>query len=209
MLVFIDESGDCGLKTSSGSSPYFVITAVIFTDAFSAEACDRAIDELRRLLKLPLGFEFHFKHCRDSLRERFLTRVSAENFRYHSFVVNKDRLYGSTFNKPQEFYRFATEIVCSNARSLLRDAKIVIDKNGDRAFRLRLEAALKAMMMDADGVCLIRKVVMEHSHSNNLLQLADMVCGAVAREFNGKSNASGRFREVVRRRDQRIQVWPK
>ncbi len=40
MLVFIDESGDTGLKIDKGSSKYFVIALVIFEDHEEAIACD-------------------------------------------------------------------------------------------------------------------------------------------------------------------------
>ena len=52
-------------------------------------------------------------------------------------------------------------MVCEDARSLLSDAKIVIDKNGDRFFWQQLDHHLKEQMTDADGNCLIRKVGME------------------------------------------------
>jgi hypothetical protein len=103
----------------------------------------------------------------------------------------------------------AVSIVCENARALLSGAKIVIDKNGDRFFRQELEKHLKRQMAGADGNCLIRKVGMEASHSNNLVQLADMICGAVARSFNTGSVESHRFRDCLKKREKRVQLWPK
>ena len=32
MLVYVDESGDAGLKISQGSSPYFVVALIVFDD---------------------------------------------------------------------------------------------------------------------------------------------------------------------------------
>jgi len=43
MLVFVDESGDCGIKGKAGSSQLFVIAAVIFEENLSAEACDKRV----------------------------------------------------------------------------------------------------------------------------------------------------------------------
>jgi len=48
MLVFVDESGDTGLRLSKGSSNYFVVTLVSFQDHDEATRCDRTIDELRK-----------------------------------------------------------------------------------------------------------------------------------------------------------------
>lgn len=211
MLVFIDESGDSGFKFDRGSSRYFVIVAVIFSGNFPANACDRTIDCLRQQLWFSPAYEFHFSECSDRVREQFLRSVSGEEFLYHAFVINKQKLYASasTFQDGKTFYQFAVSIVCENARNLLDNAKIVIDKNGDRAFRLELEKSLKRQMTNGDGTCLVRKVAMEPSHSNNLVQLADMICGAVARSYNSADDKSGRFRDCVKRRERRVQFWPK
>lgn len=211
MIVLIDESGDAGMKFEKGSLPYFVVAAVIFSDNFSAAACDRGIDELRRALKLPVDFEFHFSHTPDRIRRAFLNFVAREEFRYHGFVLNKQRLFGRQFRDRNGFYEFTVGLVCENARALFQDAKVTIDKCGDRTFRQRLEKSLKSRMTNQDGSCLIRKVSMEHSHSNNLIQLADMVCGAVARSFDVSKTKQqcGEFRDLIRWREERVQLWPK
>ncbi len=209
MLVFIDESGDSGFKFGRGSSTYFVVTAVIFGSNFNADACDRSIEELRRTLRVSPFYEFHFAESPDSIRERFLCRAVTERFAYHAFVLNKRKLYGEMFQDATTFYNFAVSIVCENARPLLVDAKVVIDKCGDRAFKRQLEKHLKQKMTDEDGTCRIRKVGMEASHTNNLVQLADMICGAVARSFNAEGAAAWRFRRLIQSREKRVQLWPK
>jgi len=205
MLVLIDESGDCGLKFGRGSSDFFTCTAVVFSSEFAANACDRAIDELRRELKKPSGFEFHFSHVSDRLRKAFLGRVGCEDFRYAAFVVDKRQLYGKRFLKPKEFYEFSVGVVCENIRPLLDNSKIIIDKSGDRDFRRRLGDSLKQQMTDDDGECLVKKVTMEASHSNNLLQLADMVCGAVSRHHTSSDST---LRDYIKRREKFVQRWP-
>ncbi len=211
MLVFIDESGDAGFKFGRGSSKYFVIAAAIFTENFAAGACDRSIDALRAELGFPITREFHFTECSDKVREAFFRCVADENFCYHAFVIDKENLYASapTFRNGRLFYQFAVSIVCENARNLLTDAKVVIDKHGDRAFKQQLEKMLKRQMTEEDGRCLVRKVNMEASHSNNLVQLADMVCGAVARSHNNSAAEGQRFRKMLRKCERRVQLWPK
>ncbi len=206
MLVLVDESGDCGLRFGRGSSDYFVVVAVVFSSEFSMGACDRAIDELRRELNKPSSFEFHFSHVSGKIRRKFLERVSHEDFRYAGFVVNKRKLYGERFKDPKQFYEFSVGIVCENVKQLLTDAKIIIDKSGDRTFRLQLAKSLKTQLTDKDGTCRLKKVTMESSHSNNLLQLADMVCGAVTRSHTG-SNSS--FVELVKRKEKFVERWPR
>ena len=60
MLVFLDESGDPGMKLTGGSSDLFIVALVIFNDREEAQACDTRIDLLRRELKMCVGMEFKF-----------------------------------------------------------------------------------------------------------------------------------------------------
>ena len=63
MLVFVDESGDTGLRLDQGSSKQFTVTLIVFPDSGEAEAASHRIDELRAALGLPnegKGGEFHF-----------------------------------------------------------------------------------------------------------------------------------------------------
>ncbi len=189
------------------SSPYFCILAAVFSSEFSADACDREIEELRRSLGKKSDYEFHFSKCPESIRQRFLNRVARLDFVYHAFVMDKRRLFGDKFTNGKAFYEFAVSIVCQNAGPLLRDAKVVIDRTGDREFLYRLQKTLKSQLNLPEGSA-IRKVVMQDSHKNNLLQLADMTCGAVARSITAKDN---RWRDILRagKRESRVQCWPK
>ena len=206
MLAFIDESGDAGMKLGSGSSPYFCILAAIFKDDFSADACDRAIDELHRKLGKPSRYEFHFSHCSTSMRQSFLRCVAQEQFSYHAFVLDKARLFAPRFKNAKELYEFAVSIVCENASEILKDAKVVIDKNGNREFLQRLQSTLKSRLNGTDQK-IVRKVIMQDSKSNNLVQLADMACGAVAHSITAGDH---KFRDLIRKSaEQRVQCWPK
>ena len=54
----------------------------------------------------------------------------------------------------------------------------------------------------------IRKIRLKDSASNNLLQLADMICDAVARSFKDAADAS-HYRELISCREKNVEVWPK
>lgn len=208
MLVFIDESGDSGIQSKPGSSKYFIVTAVIFQDNEEAYDCEKRIVQCRKELKLSEHFEFHFNKCCDRFRERFLSAVCPSEFFYHSFVLNKAKLWGKGFQDKDSFYKYAIGIVFSNARELLQNSTVIIDECGDRQFRDRLTKYLRRKMNEP-GNRLIKHVKMERADSNNLLQLADMVCGAVARSFNVGKQERMAFRNIIRHREIRVQLWPK
>ena len=205
MLVLIDESGDCGLKFGAGSSELFVCVAVVFSDTFSADACGRAIDGLRLQLHKPPSFEFHFSESSNKVREAFFRTVNHEDFRYAGFVVEKRKLRGDRFQDPKQVYEFAVGLVCEQVKPLLDNSKIIIDKNGDRRFKRRLEKTLKRQMTNSEGLCRIKKVTMENSQSNRLVQLADMLAGSLNRSCASGDN---RFRDLIRGKEKFVQTWP-
>lgn len=208
MLIFIDESGDSGLRDKPGSSAYFVITAVLFKDNAQAGRCEGKIIQCRKDLRLHEHFEFHFNKCCDKFREKFLTAVCLSQFSYHAFVLNKAKLWGEGFRDKDSFYKYATGIVCDNAKQALQNSTVVIDRCGDRPFRESLAKYLRRKMNDQENM-LIKRVKMEPAHSNDLLQLADMVCGAVARSFKDNRREASPFRKIISLRERRVQFWPK
>jgi hypothetical protein len=209
MLVFIDESGDAGLKIASGSSQYFIVTLVGFRDSEEAQKADEKIDLLRKECGFPDNFEFHFNKLACKHRERFLRGIAAHRFFYLSIVINKRNLTGKGFQYKESFYKYTCKLVFENAKQYLQDAIVVIDGSGSREFRQQLATYLKKCINEKDSDCRnIKKVKMQDSKNNNLLQLADMVCGAVARSYGSKTDAR-LFRGIIRHREIYVQFWPK
>jgi len=207
MLVFIDESGDAGLKINSGSSKYFVITLVAFEDHDDAQAADRRIESLKAKFKLSTG-EFHFNSLSGVDRRRFLQSVAQCNFIYFGIVINKEKLTGKGFNYKESFYKYTCGLVFENAKAHLNNAIVVIDGSGSRDFRKQLGAYLRKRVSDDSGSCLIKKVKIQDSRGNNLLQLADMICGALARSYSKKRDART-CRTLIKHREIYVQFWPK
>jgi len=96
MLVFVDESGDAGMKLERAASPFFVVTAVLFEDSDEATACDQKIDHIRKELGLPERTEFHFNKSRRPVREHFLQQVAPyDSFYPTPLILCRQPLIGS------------------------------------------------------------------------------------------------------------------
>lgn len=206
MLVFIDESGDTGLKINKGSSRYFVIVLVSFEDNEKAIVCDQRIQLLKRELKTSDNFEFKFSKLRQEQRIKFFEAVLPYAFFYYGIVINKDlnKLYGDGFKIKESFYKYACNLVFENAKSYLKEAKIVIDGSGSREFKRQLTVYLRKKI----GTSIIKKVKIQSSHSNNLIQLADMIAGAVNRSFSNKEDKRI-YRKIISTKEMYVQIWPK
>lgn len=79
------------MKGKRGTSPFFVITAVIFEENEEAEECDRIIEETKRRLFKNTTTEFHFSNCSDEFRQSFFEAIASSQFFYLSFVLNKQK----------------------------------------------------------------------------------------------------------------------
>lgn len=208
MLIFIDESGDPGLKLEAGSSKYFVIALVGFEDHDEALAVDDRIAALRREQGFPNDFEFHFNKLKHVHRHLFLETVAPYKFFYFGVVVEKAKLIGREFSFKESFYKFACGLIFENAKTRLNNAIVVIDETGSMDFRRELKSYLVRRLKDDSGRCFIKKIKMQSSIKSNLLQLADMVVGAIARSYSGKKN-SGEFRNMIAHREIDVRSWPK
>jgi len=206
MLVFVDESGDPGMKLGQGSSPFFVVTAVWFDDHEAAQSCDDAIGLLRKELGWPMNREFHFSHQNESIRKRFLTLAVKHDFFYMSFGLNKALVDGDGFRVKESLTKFVSRLVFENAKPHLEEAIVVFDGSGAKEFRQQFANYLKRRINPTGGIRHIKKVKIQDSQTNNLIQLADMVCGAVTRSI---THGDDQYRRLIRIRELRVQIWPK
>lgn len=205
MLVFVDESGDTGLKLERNSSRYFVVTVILFKDREEAVRCDRAIERLARRRKR--AREYHFVETTHAVRQEFFECVREFGFVYASIVMNKAKLDGEGFKHKEPFMKCAIRYAFSHIESGLNDAIVVVDRTGNRDFRHTLKRYLKKRVVHEDGSSRIKKVRTEKSHSNRLIQLADMVCGAVSRSYGDKKEPA-RYRKMIGRKEVCVQFWP-
>jgi len=209
MIVLVDESGDPGLKIEQGSSRYFVVALVIFEDNDEAQAADDRITLLRREMRLNSGFEFHFNKCRKEFRTQFLRAAAPYQFFYYGIVINKDldKLWGEGFQHTGSFYKYTCSLVFENAKAFLSNATVIIDGSGSKDFQKQLERYFKRRI-NVPEQRFIHKVKIQDSSRNNLLQLADMVAGAIHRSFSTKGDAQ-LYRQIVSHREVYVQIWPK
>ncbi len=208
MFVFIDESGDSGLKLKEGSSQLFVVSMVIFESADDALVCDQKIGAFRDRLGWSRKSEFHYKNNSDRVREQFINLVAEQSFFYYAIVLNKSKLWGEGLKNKESFYKYACRLVFENAKEKLDGATVIIDESGSSDFKSQLAKYLKSHMNGTSKR--IKKIKMQRSNANNLLQLADYVASIVSHSIGNKRNArSIRYRRLLSMREMYVQIWPR
>ena len=205
MLIFIDESGDTGFKVQIGSSPNFVIAGIIFRDNLDAERTALAIKELKRELNFSDDYEFKFTKCCNDIRKKFLQRVKKFNFTYRAVVMRKELIYGNQLRTDKEyFHNYTMRMLLEHTNGSIVNAKVKVDKCGDRDFRRHADRYLKEKLNVKDKI--IRGYSFEHSHGNVLIQLADMVAGAINRSYTTKKDAQ-EYRNIIKTREENVWVF--
>lgn len=190
MRIAVDESGQP--TVAKGSSPTFSLGAVLFECVEEAEACDRTVEQMKASLNVP---EFHYVDLTQATRKAFLETVHKHDFGYVVQTFLKKRRKHGKWDEKEFFYdriaaKFAESIgefiriahVCRLPAPL--NAKVVCDKGSDPEYMRAIGTHLRKFK-DERGRSLIEKVSSQRSISNNLIQVADMVLGAVVHPTHG------------------------
>lgn len=208
MHVFVDESGDAGRRVTAGSTEHFTVTWVIVEDEIARDL-ESCIAQVRRDLNKPDNFEFHFKDNSNSIRQAFLEAVARHRFRYFSCVIDKREYYEGGLPDGKAFYRWTCGQVFEAAKSYLQEAHVVLDQHSEREFVREISIYLKKQMnAQGEEVATLKSITAQTSKSHNLLQLADMVCGAVARSYHSGRDEPQRFRKMIKHREVSVLTLP-
>lgn len=202
MLVLIDESGCPGFKLTKGSTPYFIVGMIIFKDFTQAEYVSKSIADLRQTLRV--NPEFKFSKTHPSIKDKFFDEVCQYDFEVRALVVDKSKIYSQMLrNDTDYFYNYFVKTLMKYDDDVLQDASIKIDGSGDKEFKNALNTYLRKSI----GEYKIKKFKFIDSRKDNLIQLADMVVGAIARSYSETRKDSSRWLDVLRRNGKIKNIW--
>ncbi len=207
MLIFIDESGDTGFKQSS--SRFFTLAMVVFSD--NKQGVSPLAEETSEQIKLlqqkyHIKPEYKFSKTDKTNRNRFFEGIQKCRFQVFALVIDKERIHSKVLRSKQpehrtKFYNFLLkELLTHNP---IKNANVKIDGDKNRLLRMALETYLRR-----ENPELLTKLTFENSHRNRLIQLADMVCGAIHYKFSkhGAELESDRWVKMLGTKVKNI--WP-
>ena len=178
----MDDSGDPGFKFERGSSELFVIACVIFDSPYEAEFASAGI----RLLKDKMGWrqhrEFKFNKTNDEQRKAFLLEMKRYDFRIRAVVVDKERITKPKLRGSENFYNLVVSDVLERFDNM-KEAMVKLDGSGDRGFKRKMTSNVRKKL-NRNGKRKIADFALEDSQDNVLIQLADMVAGAIRLRYN-------------------------
>jgi hypothetical protein len=171
-----DESGDVSFAFGKGATRYFVV-AVIAT--FQPEALREALASIRQKSGLPASYEFKFHSLSSaSLRKRTFQAITQADFEAWALMVDKTTLPDAfKLLSGLDFYLyFVTELIRIIPEDQRNGATLILDEFGS-AERLpkEMRRVLKARGISPH----FKRMLVRRSHSEPLIQVADLVAGAV------------------------------
>jgi hypothetical protein len=191
----------------TGTSAHFTVAGVLVSDDSSYERCAAGLAEFKAA-RAKDRTEFRFNQCGNDLRAEYLRAAARLPWRYLAVVLNKGKLRGAGFRYKDSLYKYTVHLLLSNAGPLLNDAIVVFDQCGSRDFKRTMRPYCMNRATKKDGTEGIKRVLARASHSDHMLQLADMVAGSVARSYKPEMSDSGHYRRLIRAREIMVQFWP-
>lgn len=181
MLTFTfagDEAGDVSFRFDKGASRYFVVT-VISTQ--NPDALRDLLAGVRTEAHLPKEFDFHFNSLASAkLRNLVFGSLSQTDFEAWAIIVDKTIL-GEAFKAMSglDFYIFfVSELIRHIPAEKRAGGTLILDEFGypDHT-KDELKRILKARNI-AHG---FRRISIRRSQSESLIQIADLIAGAILR----------------------------
>ena len=184
-FVYIDDSGDPGLKGNSSNS--FIIASVILTNQKNRDNLAQAINEYKKGLgwKNHEELKFHKTH-KDTIRLA-IRIANKHNYSAYAIIINKSKLNTSSLSSVEKDSIFLYTIKELLIKLDLSNPDIIIDGVRGPKYTKRARTYLRRELKNA-GIKAGR-ISFENSKSNPLIQLADLAAGSVARSLTNKKDA--------------------
>jgi hypothetical protein len=183
-----DESGDASFRFDKGASRYLAIAVIATQDA---DALRSVLIQLRRSENLPDNYEFHFNSLTSPrLREKTLTTLRNADFLSWALIVDKTILpYHLRDLSGMELYLFlVVDLINRIPVEYRRKGTLILDEVGSANAALdKLKRTLKNHNIKHE----FSRIFFRRSRSEDLIQVADLVAGAILRR--DAKNDSGAF----------------
>jgi Protein of unknown function (DUF3800) len=127
---------------------------------------------------------------------------------YLAIVIDKRKLTRRLFPSSSSFYEYIVGLSLEFLRPHLPGASVDVDRSGSADFGKKLCRQIAKNFKGKDGKPLLRRIRTVASKGSNLMQLADMVCGAVGRSFRGRKADDACYRRIIQHRELAVHERP-
>jgi hypothetical protein len=190
--LFIDDSGDTGFKKSATS--HFLIAALLVIDEEQKQKITEAIDLFRRNLGWTELHEIKFNTTEKRIVIDFINFVKKFDYSAHIMVLDKSKVNRNKIpkNRVSLYFQIIKELLL---KLDLTNPVITIDGRADKTFAKEIKTYLRQSLRD-HGVNDSR-IYLVDSRKSSLIQLTDIVVGAVARSYRKEKTDSQTYLKAL------------
>ena len=182
--VFVDDSGDAGLRKSN--TKQLVVAAVIIIDENKRKLLSDGIDLFRRRLGWNELDEFKFSKTNKKTLVELVDFIKGFDFKAYAVVLDKKELDPSQIAKSgNSIYNFTIKELL--LRISKNDQIVFIDGQANKDNAQKTRTYLRQSLREHG----IEKVSIRFvdSRKDSLVQLADIIAGAIARSYKDRTDA--------------------
>lgn len=200
-VIYLDESGNPDVQELT--PPVLVIGAVVIESRQELAGLDQRFRNAFAAIRRPESHELRTAGLSVAKHAKVLRELSLLDYQWAAACFDKSKLTSVGFADPTTFYRYAFQFPIGDLLTIAWQADLVIDENSTAAFQAQLEAYLRRQNSGLP-VNRIGSVRFSTSSKQRLIQLADLVAGAVRRSVEGERVP---LREIEHKMIN-LQFWP-
>ena len=183
-FVFIDDSGDAGFKNSDTNQ--LIVAAVIVVDENKRKLLADGIDLFRRRLGWINTREFKFNKIKKDLLVELIDFLKGFEFKAYAVVLNKNDIDGNKIPKGKApVYSYVMKELL--VRVGKKHQTIIIDGQAEKNYAQKMRTYLRQSLKE-NGVDKVT-IRFVDSRKESIVQLADIIAGAIARSYKNKTDA--------------------
>lgn len=200
-VIYVDESGNPNIEDLN--PPVLVIGAIVVESKKELAGLDHRFRSAFAAINRPEAHELRTAGLSVAKHGRVLRELSLLDYQWAAACFDKRKLTSGGFADPKTFYRYAFQFLIGDLLTIAWQADIVIDENSTQAFQSQLEGYLRRQNSGLP-VNRLGSVRFSASSKERLIQLADLVAGAVRRSTQGEQVP---LREIEHKMIN-LQFWP-
>jgi len=199
--IYFDESGTPDVNNVT--PPVFVVAAVVIESRDDLASLDERFRNAFSVIRRPEEHELRTAGLSVRKHARVLRELSLLEYQCAAACFDKRGLISAGFTDPKTFYRYAFQFLVGDLLSAAWQADLVIDENSTQNFQVELENHLRRQNSGLP-IGRLNQVGFSNSSKTRLVQLADLVAGAVRRSMEGETIP---LREIEHKMIT-LQFWP-
>jgi hypothetical protein len=200
-VIYVDESGTPDV--TNHTPPVFVVAAVVLEGRQDVATLEQRFKNAFVVASRPEDHELKTSGLSVAKHAKVLRELSLLDYQWAAACFHKPALNSAGFSDPKTFYRYAFQFLIADLLQIAWQAELVIDESSTSSFQNQLKHYLKKQNSGLP-VNKLTDIGFSSSSQQRLIQLADLIAGAVRRAVTG---SPGPLREIEHRKIS-LQFWP-